>query len=686
MRSSRVEICVVGAGPRGLCVLERLCANERAAPSHSAVTVHVVDPAAPGAGAVWRTDQSRHLLMNTVASQITVYTDDSTRISGPVEPGPSLYAWARGLLAVGRTDGHDDETSALVGRTDDHDDETLAEARDLGPDSYPTRAFYGRYLRDSFRRVVARAPGHVTVVVHRSRAVALADTEGAPGGPQGVRLEDGTRLSGLDAVVMALGHVPARLAPREARTAALARSHRLRYVAPANPADVDPVGAGAGEPVLLRGLGLNFFDHMALFTAGRGGTFTRQGRRLVYRPSGDEPRLYAFSRRGVPYHARGRNEKGATGRHVPGLLTAEHIAGLRERARRGSPVRFGRDLWPLIAREVESVYYGTLLATSGRADERETFVDRYLALPPAADPAALLKSFGIADGDRWDWERLSRPYGDRTFACRAEFRHWLLGHLAEDVAAARAGNVGGPLKAALDVLRDLRNEIRLAVDHGGLDGDSHRDDLDGWYTPLNAFLSIGPPASRIEEMIALIEAGILEVTGPGTRVRIDPAGPGGPAFVAESDVVPGAPIRSGVLIEARLPEPDLRRTADPLLRHLADTGQITTFRVDAATGAGYETGGMAVTERPYRVIDGRGHAHPRRFAYGVPTESVHWVTAAGIRPGVDSVTLGDSDAIARAVLALPPVAHGYAAHAPGTRAASAPRHAAAGTDLTGATV
>lgn len=45
--------------------------------------------------------------------------------------------------------------------------------------------------------------------------------------------------------------------------------------------------------------------------------------------------------------------------------------------------------------------------------------------------------------------------------------------------------------------------------------------------------------------------------------------------------------------------------------------------------------------------------HPRRFAYGVPTESVHWVTAAGIRPGVGSVTLEDSDAIAAAVLAVP---------------------------------
>ncbi len=38
--------------------------------------------------------------------------------------------------------------------------------------------------------------------------------------------------------------------------------------------------------------------------------------------------------------------------------------------------------------------------------------------------------------------------------------------------------------------------------------------------------------------------------------------------------------------------------------------------------------------------------------HGVPTESVHWVTAAGIRPGVGSVTVEDSDAIAGAVLAL----------------------------------
>ncbi|MGQ4272379.1 hypothetical protein, partial [Nocardiopsis changdeensis] len=60
--------------------------------------------------------------------------------------------------------------------------------------------------------------------------------------------------------------------------------------------------------------------------------------------------------------------------------------------------------------------------------------------------------------------------------------------------------------------------------------------------------------------------------------------------------------------------------------------------------------GLAVTSRPFRLLDAARRPHPRRYAFGVPTESVHWVTAAGIRPGVNSVTLTDSDAIAQAAL------------------------------------
>jgi hypothetical protein len=141
-------------------------------------------------------------------------------------------------------------------------------------------------------------------------------------------------------------------------------------------------------------------------------------------------------------------------------------------------------------------------------------------------------------------------------------------------------------------------------------------------------------------MTALLDAGVLEVLGPRMRVRTEDG-----AFTADSPAVPGSLVRTRALVEARLPEPDLRRTTDPLLNGLLRDGGCRAHVV-----GGYETGGLDVTERPYRLVDGRGRAHPRRFAVGVPTEGVHWVTAAGARPGVNSVTLTDTDAVARAAL------------------------------------
>ncbi|MFE3639134.1 FAD/NAD(P)-binding protein [Streptomyces sp. NPDC059168] len=641
MNSSSSRICVVGAGPRGLSVLERVCAHERKSPSRDHLTVHIVDPSPPGPGRVWRTDQSRHLLMNTVASQVTVFTDGSVNITGPVEDGPSLYEWARNLIRSG-------PGAAPGGTAAGIDDETLAEVRGLGPDSYSTRALYGHYLEWAFGHLVATAPPHVTVRVHAVRAVAL---DGDLDGPQSLLLDDGTRLTRLDAVVLAQGHLPALPTSVETEFAEFAAAHGLTYIAPTNPADADLSGIGPEQTVLLRGLGLNFFDYTALFTLGRGGRFERDGGRLVYRPSGREPRLYAGSRRGVPYHARGENEKGPHGRHLPRLLTTEHIAALRARGQEGDWAYFGTDLWPLISKEVRSVYYEALLAARGA--DAAPFTMSFLGAAEGDEEDRLLDSAGIAPAERWDWERIARPYGDREFTGTPDFRAWLLDHLRRDVEDARAGNVSGPLKAALDVLRDLRNEIRLAVDHSGIEGNSYRDDLHGWYTPLNAFLSIGPPASRIEELIALIEAGVVEIAGPGLRIGTTTADPAGPGFTAVSQVPAGGPVRAAALIEARLPEPDLRRTADPLLRGLLRTGQCRPYRIPGTCGTEYETGGLAVSARPYRLIDADGRPHPRRFAYGVPTESVHWVTAAGIRPGVGSVTLEDSDAIAHAVLSLP---------------------------------
>ncbi|KAK1147299.1 hypothetical protein N8T08_001376 [Aspergillus melleus] len=610
--ATHVHAAIVGMGPRGTSALERLCASAGGFLSPGVrLTVHVVDPSPPGAGRVWRTEQSSELLMNTVTSQVTLWTDDSVICSGPIRNGPSLYEWA------------------------------AQEKLDLGPDEYPTRAQYGHYLQWVFREVVRNAPPQVEIVVHSARAVQLDDSEDDR---QTLQLSNGRILSGLSAVILSQGHVPLVHDPKLQQNAAYASQYNLRYITPSNPADVDLSSIQPGEPIFLRGLGLNFFDYMALLSTGRGGRFIRTTSGSRYIPSGREPRIYAGSRRGIPYQARGDNAKGAYGRHMPLLFTDEVIEGFRRRVESESahhhPPDFLKEIWPLVCKEVETVYYEALLRQH-KLDERD-FRAQFLATKhQSPEESQVLSDFGIDEIHRWSWDRLSRPYGERRFTAGV-WRDWLLEYLREDAREAALGNLNGPLKAALDVMRDLRNELRLVVDHAGVSGFSHRDHLDRWYTPLNAYVSIGPPRQRIEQMVALMEAGVLDVFGPRPTVTAQDG-----AWVVHSPEVPGLKARVTTLIEARLPEPDVRHTGDELMAHLLQTGQCRAYTVD-----GYETGGLAVTKSPYHVVDAQGRAHARRFAVGVPTEGVHWVTAAGARPGVNSVTLCDTDAVGRAALSI----------------------------------
>jgi L-aspartate N-monooxygenase (nitrosuccinate-forming) len=643
MFTEKLQLAIVGLGPRGLSVAERLCANaESLLPHGRELVIHIIDPYVLDGGQVWRSTQDRALLMNTVACQVTVFVDDTVDCAGPVVTGPNLYEWARSITLIGRPN----VTEAVAD-----------EAASLGPDDYPSRAFYGSYLQWARDRVIWTAPPAVSFESHQATAVDVRDT---PDGLQEVVLSTGETIGDLQAVVLALGHMPHRLGEPEAAMSRLADQHGLRYITPSNPADVLLDAIPAGDPVLLRGLGLNFFDYMALFTIGRGGTFVREADdTLRYVPSGREPRLIAGSRRGVPYHARGKNQKGSSGRHEPRYVTAEVIERVRTSADAGAPANFRRDIWPLIDQEVRTVYYSTLVRELQCACDAEEFTALFAAAEPASvpifgDPLAIeesdaqrsvLAKFDIDPEKRWDWREIAAPYTDDDVSSTPRFRSWLRSYLELEVREAGKGNVTGPRKAALDVLRDLRNEIRLLVDHGGLSGDSYRDELQRWYMPLNAHLSIGPPAERIEQFGALMDAGVLEVLGPDVHVECSDG-----RFVAYSRACPDVTVEAATLIEARLPETDLHRTTDPLLLALVDRGECQPYRIPIRGGGHYVAGGVAVTRRPYRLLDAHDRPHPRRFAFGVPTESVHWVTAAGIRPGVNSVILGDADAIARSSL------------------------------------
>lgn len=625
--SSGLRLAVIGGGPCGLTVFERICANLAEVSPAGPVQIFLVDPECVGTGSFWRTDQSSHLLINTTACRVTVFTDTSVHMEGPVSPGPSLYHWATYLNTV----------DSLGVRSD----QILAEARDMAPDTYPTRIFYGHYLRWAFEHIRNRSHERIDVIEVHGSAVDVRDDSS---GLQTVELDTGDELGELDAVVLtqsrltdgSVGDVASAAVTTVASTGA------LRHVFAGNAADADLSKVIAQTPVIVRGLGRTFFDYMTLLTSGRGGSFSGADGTLKYLPSGREPVIYAGSRRGIPYHALCAKPENSIGGSARLVLTQDRLDELRARASQNGNVDFGGDVWPLIAKEVEVAYYSVLLADRVSPRELRRFRGLFVATPiRSTKESDVLNQFNIEGHLRWDWLRNRDPSDGIPFADIASFNQWLLGHLNKDVRNARLGATRSAVAAALVALQELGDDVLQAVDHGGVTARSYREDFSNWYAPMNAFLTLGPPAHRIEEMAALIRAGVLQLVGPRLQVDVDAAEE---CFTARSSVMGNSTIHARTLIDARLPDPAIGRNRDKLLPNLLRRGEVRPHTLPGPTGFPYNTGCIEVTDLTHTLIDHCGAAHPRRFALGSAT------VAAGPQPVISSTAFSDADALARVML------------------------------------
>src|SRR5690349_22369630 len=247
MSTDRRAIAIVGAGPRGAGLLERLSASvPELLPrvgSGAVLDVHLIDPFPAGAGRIWRHAQSPLLAMNSMAADVTMFTDDSVKMDGPIVPGPSMWEWAQDLRE-GRLPGED--VRALG-------PELAAELRALTAATFPSRRLQSAYLGWVLRHVLAGLPAGMRVYVHECRAVGLVDD----GDTQLVRLDGGATLR-VDAVVLASGHLDATPTDDELDLAARAAAAGLRYLPPEQTTDSDLSGIEPGEPVIVRGTGLAF--------------------------------------------------------------------------------------------------------------------------------------------------------------------------------------------------------------------------------------------------------------------------------------------------------------------------------------------------------------------------------------------------------------------------------------------
>lgn len=618
-------VVIVGAGPRGLSVLERLVtiASESEAPEGRKLIVEIVDPYEPGAGRIWRSDQSGALLMNTVIGQITIFGHD------PAEPeedaGPSFQEW-------------------LQASPDPQHQELGTNANGYAP-----RRVYGQYLADAFRQVLDRAPDWVDVRPIRDEAVRMVDAEG---GGYEVTLKDGGPRH-ADVVVLTTGHPKNTLRPHEQELADFAERHGLHYVPGDSAADMALDDVTADDTVAIRGLGLTFYDVCARLTTDRGGKFVRdESNTLVYEPSGKEPHIIAGSRSGLPFPARGANQKEIGESYQPVCSTVQKIDELRERARaehQDDRLDFKVEVLPLLMLEVHRSYSANVIRQRYGKEKADEFMNLFDAM--ACDIVTLgqlREKFGVGDIELPDLEKLARPFQGMSYDSPDAFNDYLTGHLEHDLEEAALGNRDGPLKASLDVLRDLRGVIRRAVDHDGLLPDS-QEWFDKWYTPRNSLLSAGPPAFRVEQCVALMRAGIVEVCGPETRFRGEETTG---KFQAESPHVNDSLREATWMVEAHSPDPQLQRNVSPLYKQLREDALVSEH-VNPGVGeeAERQTGGLNVSKAPYRVIDGYGTTREDLFALGIPTEHTNWFTQVGSgKPGARSAFTRDARLIAESSL------------------------------------
>jgi L-lysine 2,3-aminomutase/uncharacterized NAD(P)/FAD-binding protein YdhS len=607
-------VALVGTGPRGLSVLERLLLRAEADPDARPLDIWTIDDVEPGVGRIWRVDQSRWPTMNTVAGEVTMYSapaDLPTRLGA----GPSLVSWAAR-----------------------HDDPAV---RAVGPGAYAPRYVYGLYLRSVYRALCALAPPHARVRPYVGRVVGL---EPAPPG-WALALETGDTLT-ADSVVLATGH--SRYRPDPVERGFLGRAG-ARYVRGDSAADLPLDGLGPGDTVGLIGLGLSFHDVVVMLTSGRGGRFAAgPGGRLRYRPSGQEPRIVAGSRSGLPYPARGRNQKPAEHVHRPVFLAEPAVSALRAAAvaaTGGPQLDFVRDVWPLLLAEIQLLHDVTVLRGRAGAGAAADFADRVRAERTAGYPVHLRGPAGIADTPLLDLRRLADPLAGRRFGSAADFRALLLDRLAADLAAAEVGNLDHPVKAALDALRDVRSTLRGIVDFGGLTPASHRRDFLGWFHGLYNCLAAGPPRLRIAQLAALVAAGAVELVGPDVQVGTDPR-TGAPTL--SSPRVAGSGRTVDLLVDARLPRPDVRRDTSPLIRQLLERGHAVEYRNGGSDG--FDTGGLAVDPATFAAVDASGRPVAGLFALGIPTEHTRWFTHMGSgRPGRSSLFGADAERVAAGV-------------------------------------
>lgn len=625
----RKSLAIIGCGPRGISVLERLAVllsstegNNYNSKCSADFVIYVIDAYEIGAGRIWRENQSHCLLMNTPARETTMFS--GTPDGGDSRPGagPSLAEWWI-------------ENDPL----------------NAAPDYFAPRAVYGKYLHFVFEKIVECLSKYATINLIEDIAL---DLQQSTYNTWEVFLQKNKNLI-ANRVVLTTGHTLTELDKTHAEFQLFSKLHtKAHYIRGDSVADMPLDNIAPNSNVGIIGSGLAFYDIMASLTEGRGGHFTlKDDGQYSYVTNGLEPKIYAGSRSGIPFPARGINEKSSDYSYKPSLFTAKRLEGLRKIRKQGK-LDFNLDVLPWVEAEILLVQATCIIRNKFGGELASQFIkivlDDFKEIINVELSQKIIchiaKDFGVLNLMPVNLYKWSRPFHEQKFKNPKEYLNSIKEWVMQDIISSMQGNLNGPFKAATDILRDIRPILKLAVDFGGLTPQSHRDDFLGSFVSIYAMLNAGPPLDRLKQVLALMEIGLLTFVGPNSKFSMSEANNG---FLISSPDVDGAEYLVETLIDSRVPRTNVMIDTSPLIKQLLKRGTLTSY-INSLDDISFNTGGVAVTTAPFHPISISG-SEKSLYVLGVPTENTRWLMLTGTsRPKAWGQFTQDANAIAEDIM------------------------------------
>jgi hypothetical protein len=176
---------------------------------------------------------------------------------------------------------------------------------------------------------------------------------------------------------------------------------------------------------------------------------------------------------------------------------------------------------------------------------------------------------------------------------------------------------GSPVKAAQEVTRILRDQMRAVIEYGGLSMQSFIDFQSNVRGRINR-IEAGPPPLRSQQLLALLDAGMVKLPF-GPRAEIS-AAPGGKAVIRSTRLARPTEVTVNHVVRGHLDLPSLARSSSPLLSRLYTKGRLTQFSYDETT-----VGSVSISE-DFHPYDAEGRLQMNLSLLGVLTEGVRYFT------------------------------------------------------------